>query len=136
MEFHKRQKELPMSKTRVAEVLLKSMTDLRDDLRKGPRDFRAKYTARTVELDLRPTQYDAKSVIKTRHKLSASQSVFAELIGVSVDAVQSWEQGINPPELTACRLMDFINEKPEIFLKLLQESVRDMAMQQEEEGVC
>ena len=114
-----------MPKKRLADILLKNLTDLRDDLREKNQNFRAKYTARTVELDLRPAPYDAAAVINTRHKLSASQSVFAELIGVSVDTVQSWEQGINEPELTACRLMDFINEEPELFLRLLQSGVKE-----------
>jgi DNA-binding transcriptional regulator YiaG len=38
-----------------------------------------------------------------------SQAVFANLMGVSLVLVQSWEQGVRTPAPMACRLLDEID---------------------------
>ena len=48
-----------------------------------------------------------------------SQAVFARLMGVSVHAVQAWEQGKRTPPKIACRLMDEIAANPGRWIRWL-----------------
>ena len=64
---------------------------------------------RTVELDLQPHEYDADAVRRVRLSLSASQAVFAKILGVSRSTIQAWEQGDRTPSSMACRFLDEIN---------------------------
>src|SRR5690606_4338999 len=56
-------------------------------------DVTARFTCRTVKLDLQPKPYDAEDVKKVRQILGASQAIFAQFLGVSRGAVRDWEQG-------------------------------------------
>jgi DNA-binding transcriptional regulator YiaG len=53
--------------------------------------------------------------------LGASQTIFAQFLGVSPSAVQDWEQGLKPPHGAACRLMDEIRRDPNYWIRRLQE---------------
>jgi putative transcriptional regulator len=81
-----------------------------------------KFNCRVVELDLQPASYSSELVKKTRKLLSASQSVFARFLGVSVNTVRAWEQGVNIPKDVACRFMDEIRINPAYWRKRLQDS--------------
>jgi DNA-binding transcriptional regulator YiaG len=87
---------------------------------KGP--IAKKFTCRIVELDFRPTLYGPKLVKETRKLLNASQAVFARLLGVAVNTVRAWEQGVNTPQDVACRFMDEIRRNPAYWVKRLKES--------------
>ena len=80
-----------------------------------------RFTCRTIRLPLEPHAYSPTQVRKTRQLLGASQSVFARFLGVSVSAVQDWEQGAKPPRGSACRLMDEIRANPDYWIRRLQE---------------
>lgn len=54
-----------------------------------------------------------------KDKLKVSQSVFAELLNVSVHTVHAWEQGRNRPSGVALRLIRLIEAKPHILADLL-----------------
>jgi DNA-binding transcriptional regulator YiaG len=82
----------------------------------------AKFTCRVVELDLRPTPYGPERVKSTRKLLNVSQAVFARLLGVAVNTVRAWEQGVNTPQDVACRFMDEIRRNPAYWVKRLKES--------------
>ncbi|HWY88177.1 MAG TPA: hypothetical protein VNX28_15710 [Gemmataceae bacterium] len=82
------------------------------------------FTCRRVELDLKPTAYNPKAVKRTRGMLHASQRVFAMLLGISVKTLQSWEQGIQPPNKMACRFMDEIQRKPEYWIDRLKGAIK------------
>lgn len=85
-------------------------------------DITERFTCRTVKLNLEPKPYSAELVQKTRAKLHASQAIFAQFLGVSVKAVQDWEQGLETPNGAACRLMDEIRRYPQYWIKRLTES--------------
>lgn len=80
-----------------------------------------RFTCRTISLRLAPQKYSPELVKQTRKALGASQAIFAQFLGVSVRAVQDWEQGEKPPQGSACRLMDEIRRDPTYWLKRLQE---------------
>jgi putative transcriptional regulator len=83
----------------------------------------AKFTCRKVVLNLLPMPYSPAIVKKTRAILGASQSIFAQFLGVSVDTVQAWERGANSPSDMACRFMDEIRHNPTYWRKRLMDSV-------------
>ena len=84
----------------------------------------ARYTVRTVSLDLHPKPYSSQDVKHLRKQLSVSQTVFAEFLGVSVKAVRSWEQGLRPVPTIACRFMDEIVDNPELWSNRLRLATR------------
>ena len=82
------------------------------------------FTCRTVVLDLEPGVYDTAKVIATRRLLRASQTVFAQVLGVSPNAVRAWEQGLNLHSEIARRFMDEIRRNPDYWRQRLRESAR------------
>lgn len=76
-----------------------------------------KFTCRRVKLNLEPTPYSPALVKETRKIIAASQAMFAQFIGVTVQTVRAWEQGINTPNDMACRFMDEIRRNPSYWLE-------------------
>lgn len=101
--------------------LIKSLSGLHRALENGE-SLSAKFTMRTVELQLEPREYGPEEVLKVREMLRASQGVFAKLLGVSIKTVQAWEQGGNPPPPMARRLLDTIEHDPQPWEKMLREA--------------
>jgi len=87
----------------------------------GGDDVRKRFTCRTIRLNAQPQTYSPALVRKTRSMLGASQTIFAQFLGVSASAVQDWEQGEKPPKGSACRLMDEIRTNPDYWIQRLQE---------------
>ena len=82
-----------------------------------------RYTVRTVRLDLQSKPYRPDDVKHVRRLLKASQSLFAKFLGVSVQAVRSWEQGKRPVPMIACRFMDEIVLNPDVWTKRIRRSI-------------
>jgi len=99
---------------RLGERITEALTELHDALRSG-RPLEEQLTVRTVEIAA-PRLYSAKDVRRMRHRLAVSQAVFARLIGVSVQLVEHWEQGVANPRPLARRLLDEIDRDPDSFL--------------------
>ena len=83
-----------------------------------------RYTVRTVCLDLHPKPYAAEDVKRLRRDLRASQTVFAEFLGVSVKTVRSWEQGLRPVPMMARRFMDEMVDNPDLWANRIRRSSR------------
>jgi putative transcriptional regulator len=110
----------------VGAEIIEGLTEFRDVLRRGEA-IESRFTVRTVELDLqplKPTQYDADSVRATRESLNVSQALFAQLLGVSLDLVQGWEQGRREPKPIACHVLDDINRNRQYWLDRLSGAAR------------
>lgn len=90
-------------------------------------DMKKRFTCRTIRLNVRPATLSPQAVKQTRRALRASQTIFAEFLGVSPATVRDWEQGAKPPGGAACRLMDEIRQNPEYFLGRLKELSRPVA---------
>jgi putative transcriptional regulator len=82
---------------------------------RSDRPLRERLTVRTIEV-CAPRTYSPKAVRKTRDRLAVSQAVFARLMGVSVELIEHWEQGIASPRPLARRLLDEINRDPRAFI--------------------
>jgi len=72
-------------------------------------------TFKTVTLPLKPKPLDAEEIRSIRAQvLNSSQSVFANVLNVSVKTVQAWEQNQNRPSGSALRLLRMIQKNPKI----------------------
>ena len=109
-------------KRSMGKIIGDRLTEFADALESGE-NIPAKFTCRKVVVNLVPQAYQPSLVKRTRTILSVSQGIFAQFLGVSVDAVQSWETGINPPSDLACRFMDEIRHDPKYWRKRLLESI-------------
>jgi len=75
-------------------------------------------TVREVEIS-DPGAYGPREVRRLRESLGVSQTLFAQLIGVSPRLVAHWEYGIRTPAPLARRLLDKIKENPPGYMKTL-----------------
>jgi putative transcriptional regulator len=103
------------TKTNLGDLLVKSLTEVRD----GLRGRRPKLTMKTVEIPDPPT-FDAKAVHKLRERLGLSQGLFAKLLGVSRKLVEAWEAGTRTPSPMARRLLEAIGRDPSLYVRRKQ----------------
>ena len=90
------------------------MSGLNDALSHARGDKKLKMT--TVKIH--PVQdMTAKDITKLREKLSLSQGIFAQILGVSRKTVESWEYGKSHPNGTALRLMDLLGSEKDLIDK-------------------
>lgn len=59
-------------------------------------------------------EYSPEDIRRIRHRLGMSQHVFASMLNVSRGAVRNWEQGLRKPEGTAMRLLQIVEEHPDM----------------------
>lgn len=57
-------------------------------------------------------------ITETRQKMNLSQPKFAEKLGISVNTLRSWEQGLRKPSGAAKTLLDLLSRKPELIHEL------------------
>jgi putative transcriptional regulator len=77
------------------------------------RVYTVEVPARKAHLE-RPPWYAPFLIREVRQKLSVSQAVFAEMLGVSVSSVRAWEQGRREPEGPVRRLLQIAESHPEV----------------------
>jgi len=110
-------------KTLLGQGLIKSLEWIADDLkaRRAEREKdKARLTARTARLDLKPRAYSADDLKAVRANLGASQALLAEFLGVSPNSLRKWEhedRGV-PPYIA--RHLDDIVAFPEIWTRRVQ----------------
>lgn len=91
--------------THLNETLESIMQEL--DEVKAQREGKRKTT--TIEIAPLP-RYNARMVKALRLELGLSQSIFADVLGVSRKTVEAWESGRNAPSGVACRLLEIIRK--------------------------
>jgi len=89
-----------------------------DSLKEG-KNLEDRFTCKTIRLDFEPNDYGPDEVKAVREKLRASQAIFAQVLGVSANAVRDWEQGVKSPGGSSRRLMDEIDDDPERWIDWL-----------------
>ena len=109
--------------TEIADMIVDGLEDFATSLKEGV-DIAQAYNCHKVLLELEPTPYDPDVVRRTRQVLRASQAIFAQFLGVSVQAVRAWEQGSKEPSDIACRFMDEIRSNPDYWRDRLRRLVR------------
>ena len=60
-----------------------------------------------------PKPLKPQDIVKLRQSLKVSQSIFSEILNVSVKTVQAWEAGRRQPAQSALRLLEIIKKHPE-----------------------
>ena len=63
-----------------------------------------------------PKSRSSANIVRLRHRLNCSQSMFARLLNVSTKTVQAWEQGTRKPSDAALKLLAVAEKHPEILL--------------------
>jgi putative transcriptional regulator len=106
----------------IADEIVQGLSEFAEALEQG--DVGERFTCRKVVLDLRPEPYTPDMVRAARKKLSASQALFAKFLGVSLNTVRSWEQGLSTPSKLACRFMDEISCNPKYWFQRLMDATR------------
>lgn len=107
----------PVEETTFGDEVVNSLNDFFAHVERGE-----PITVRTIKLNLQPSEYTAEDVRCIRTKLGVSQAIFAQMLAVSVKAVQSWEQGDQTPTGPARRLLDDMNHDPKRWLQMLKQS--------------
>jgi len=108
----------------IGQLLAEGFEEFATEIKADKKGISSKFTCHNIALDLQPTPYSPEDVKATRKILNASQAVFAQFLGVSSKTVRSWEQGINIPSHSACRLMDEIRHDPPYW----QSRIQDLAV--------
>lgn len=72
-----------------------------------------KKVARVERINVVPIyNFSADEIKAIRTSLKMTQSVFALVMGVSKKTVEAWEQGVNRPSGSSCRLLYFYKLHP------------------------
>jgi putative transcriptional regulator len=71
---------------------------------------------RSVEIPPGPRPLKATEIRAMRAAMNASQSLFARLLNVSSNAVESWEQGIRQPRQATLKLLHIVRKNPNALL--------------------
>lgn len=91
--------------------------EIGEEILEGIADIKA-YKAWTKEIRVHTLKEPSDPQI-IRNKLNLSQSEFASFMGVSVRTIQEWEQGRRKPSGSAVALLRIVEQKPEVFLRLV-----------------
>jgi len=68
--------------------------------------------------DAEPTGYrPGPGPAGIRHRIGATQAVFAEMLGVPLATYRNWEQGRKPPDPAARSLLTIFEREPEAALR-------------------
>ena len=67
---------------------------------------------RAVELPAPPKPLKPAEIRALRASMNASQALFARLLNVSSNAVESWEQGIREPRQATLKLLHIARKTP------------------------
>ncbi|HKD86772.1 MAG TPA: helix-turn-helix domain-containing protein [Terriglobales bacterium] len=71
---------------------------------------------RSVEIPPRPKPMKPADIRALRESLNASQTLFARLLNVSSNAVESWEQGLREPRQATLKLLHVARKNPDVLL--------------------
>lgn len=71
---------------------------------------------------------DKEDIQVIRQGFNASQSEFAQFMGVSINTLQNWEQGRRHPTGPAKMLLRIVVRNPEIFTEMQREDIREFVM--------
>lgn len=67
---------------------------------------------RSVKMPAAPKPFKPADIRALRTSLNASQALFARLLNVSSNAVESWEQGLREPRQATLKLLHVVRKNP------------------------
>lgn len=71
---------------------------------------------RSVKLPAAPKPFRPADIRALRISMNASQALFAQLLNVSSNAVESWEQGLREPRQATLKLLHVVRKNPSALL--------------------
>ncbi|MFD1988383.1 helix-turn-helix domain-containing protein [Paenibacillus nicotianae] len=72
-------------------------------------------SARQQTISVKPLEsYSKEDIKRIRLNMTLTQKTFAQTIGVSVKTIEAWERGINSPNGSASRLLELMDQKPDV----------------------
>jgi DNA-binding transcriptional regulator YiaG len=74
------------------------------------------FDLRSVAIPTRPRPLKPAEIRAMRTAMDASQALFARLLNVSSNAVESWEQGIRQPRQATLKLLHIARKNPAALL--------------------
>jgi len=86
------------------------------DKKKDKRKEEQSFDLRKVTIPPRPRAMKPAEVRALRESLNASQALFARLLNVSSNAVESWEQGVRQPRQATLMLLHIVRRNPRALL--------------------
>jgi len=69
---------------------------------------------RVTELPPPPKPLSPRQIRAIRQSFNVSQAVFARIINVSANTVESWEQGVRRPREASLKLLTIAHRHPEV----------------------
>ena len=75
-------------------------------------DFATTLDLRSVEMPSPPKPLKPAEIRAMRSAMNASQALFAHLLNVSSNAVESWEQGVRQPRQATLKLLHIVRKNP------------------------
>jgi DNA-binding transcriptional regulator YiaG len=110
-------KAAKLKNTRRPKNKVRLFTDLERSLQGALTYEQGKRSAlRITELPPPPKPLSPEEIRAIRQSFKVSQAIFARLINVSANAVESWEQGIRRPREATLKLLTIVNKHPEVLL--------------------
>jgi putative transcriptional regulator len=104
-------------KFKAAKKKIKLFTDLKESLAEALAYERGEpVPLRVSELPPRPKPLTPRQIRAIRQSFNASQATFARIINVSLNAVESWEQGVRRPREATLKLLTIAHRHPEVLL--------------------
>ena len=82
----------------------------------SPENASTSLDLRSVEMPPRPKPLKPAEIQAMRAAMNASQALFARLLNVSSNAVESWEQGIRQPRQATLKLLHIARKNPSALL--------------------
>jgi putative transcriptional regulator len=100
----------------------KTKVNIFQDMQEGMRDALAYERGETLNLRVTklpapPQAIPPKEIRRIRCSLHASQTLFADYLNVSPNAVRSWEQGVRRPQHATLKLLTIVKKNPKVLLQ-------------------
>jgi DNA-binding transcriptional regulator YiaG len=106
-----------MKPKRATKKKVRILSDLRRSLSDALDYEQGKKTAlRVSQLPPPPKPLSPSQIRAIRQSFNVSQAGFARIINVSVNAVESWEQGVRRPREATLKLLAVADNHPEVLL--------------------
>jgi putative transcriptional regulator len=103
-------------KQREKKKKIKIFSDLRQSLHQALEyEQGRKGGLRVTELPPPPRPLSPRQIRAIRQSFNVSQAVFARIINVSPNTVESWEQGARRPREASLKLLTIAHQHPEVF---------------------
>ncbi len=96
---------------------VRAFGDLRESLQEAlSYEQGKKGILRVTELPPPPKPLSPAQIRAIRRSFNVSQSVFAQIINVSPNTVESWEQGVRRPRQASLKLLSIAHKHPKVLL--------------------